>query len=333
MEELGDLQVDDLAPVEVRLGLLDSGEELVPDLLELFVRAFRVAVVVASGRIIVVQGVLDELGRREADKSGDLRVDRRVVAELLSGHPVRLHGEGSVDALAEDDVLLSPGLRMPLEWSVRLSKRMSANSGDLILLMAGPAKQANLWLSAMRNYFGDQLGLVDPDQLAFCFVTDFPLFEWLEDESRWHAEHHPFTSVKVEDFGLMEKLESMGDIRARAYDLVLNGWELGGGSIRIHDPETQTMVFNALGISKSEAESKFGFILEAFKYGAPPHGGMALGIDRIVALMGGVDSIREVIAFPKNKHGVSLVEDSPSVVDVGQLKDLHLKLDFVLKEG
>lgn len=162
----------------------------------------------------------------------------------------------------------------------------------------------------------------DKNEFAFCWIVDFPLLEWNEEEKRFYAMHHPFTSPKNEDLELLEK--NPGKVRAKAYDIVLNGLELGGGSIRIHRRDTQEIMFKALGISKEEAEQKFGFLLSAFKYGAPPHGGLAIGLDRFAALLAGEDAIRDVIAFPKNKDAIDLMLDSPSEVSKDQLNILGL---------
>ena len=165
--------------------------------------------------------------------------------------------------------------------------------------------------------------MLSPDEFAFVWVTDFPLLEWNSDERRWFSMHHPFTSPADED---LAKLESdPGAVRAKAYDLVLNGSEIGGGSIRIHDARLQARIFQRLGISDQEAVARFGFFLEALEYGTPPHGGIALGVDRIVALLAGESSIREVIAFPKTANAVDLMAGAPSPVDAKQLRDLHLR--------
>lgn len=207
-----------------------------------------------------------------------------------------------------------------------LVKKMGAKNGDLILACAGPAKVVNDSLGFLRNHLAQKLGLIKPNTYNLLWVTDFPMFEWGEEEQRLQAMHHPFTSPKIEDLPLIEK-EPL-KIHAKAYDLVLNGIELGGGSIRIHDPEVQSRVFSALGITGQAAQEKFGFMLDAFKYGAPPHGGIAFGLDRMVMLLAGAESIREVIAFPKNKAAVSLMDGSPSPVDEKQLRELKLKMDL-----
>ena len=238
---------------------------------------------------------------------------------------VRLRGESALEALAEEDVLFSAGLRMPVSWSRRLALRMGATGGDLILLMAGPARRVNSWLSAMRTQLGERLSLADPDTLAFAFITQFPLFEWNEGDSRWESSHHPFTAPADGQEKLLEG-DDMGIIKSKAYDLVCNGSELASGSIRIHRRELQEKIFSILGYSKEETESRFGQILEAFQYGAPPHGGIAPGIDRLVAILVGAGSIREVIAFPKTQSGADLLFDTPSLVTPSQLEELGLQL-------
>ena len=238
---------------------------------------------------------------------------------------VRFHGAGAIGEIAEEEVLLSPGLRMPVEWSRRLAKKMGAVPGDLVLLMAGPSKQVNTWLSAMRDHMGKTLGLADPQTLAFAFVTKFPLFDWNADRNRWDSSHHPFTSPAEGQEDLLEG-EDLGSIDSKAYDLVCNGSELASGSIRIHRREEQEKIFRILGYSNEEINEKFGQILEAFEYGAPPHGGIAPGIDRLVAILAGSTSIRDVIAFPKTQTGADLLFGSPAPVEPEQLKELELGL-------
>jgi aspartyl-tRNA synthetase len=238
---------------------------------------------------------------------------------------IRLPGAVPLEQLAEEDVLLSAGLRMPVEWSRRLARRMGANPGDLILLMAGPARQVNQWLSAMRNYMGERLGLTNPDHLAFGFVTKFPLFDWDEEKQRWDSAHHPFTSPDDGAEGLLDG-DDLGSVKSKAYDLVCNGAELASGSIRIHRRELQERIFKILGYTPEQVQERFGHILEAFEYGAPPHGGIAPGIDRLVAILTGADSIRDVIAFPKTQSGSDLLFGAPAPVDPGQLRELSLRL-------
>jgi aspartyl-tRNA synthetase len=238
---------------------------------------------------------------------------------------VRFHGDGALDAIAEEDVQLSPGLRMPVEWSRRLAQRMGAVPSDLVLLMAGPPRQVNTWLSAMRDHMGATLGLADPQTLAFAFVTRFPLFDWNADRNRWDSSHHPFTQPADGQEGLLDG-EDFGSIDSKAYDLVCNGSELASGSIRIHRREMQERIFQILGYSTDDINDRFGQILEAFEYGAPPHGGIAPGIDRLVAILAGSTSIRDVIAFPKTQTGADLLFRSPSPVEPEQLKELELRL-------
>lgn len=203
-------------------------------------------------------------------------------------------------------------------------ERAEAGEEDLVLILAGPKPRVYEQLGILRLMMGRDLDLIDESKFNFLWVTDFPLVEWDEEDRRYYALHHPFTSPRPED---MEKLDDdPTKVRSRAYDLVLNGSEIGGGSIRIHQQEVQSRMFNLLGIGEEEAREKFGFLLDAFKYGAPPHGGIALGLDRIVMILAGANSLREVIAFPKNQKAQSLMDNCPDVVDPEQLNELHIKL-------
>lgn len=199
-----------------------------------------------------------------------------------------------------------------------------AQPGDLILVMAGDAAKTRIRLSALRMHLGNELGLRKTDEFAPLWVVDFPLLEWDEETERFHAMHHPFTSPKKEDFSLLES--EPGKVRANAYDLVLNGNEIGGGSIRIHDKATQSQMFKYLGFTEEEAREQFGFLMDAFQYGAPPHGGIAFGFDRLVAILGGQESIRDFIAFPKNNAGRDVMIDAPAKLEDDQLDELHLRL-------
>ena len=238
---------------------------------------------------------------------------------------VRLTGEGPLDTLTDDDALLSPGLRMPVDWVRRLAERAGANRGDLIILMAGPSRLANQWLTSMRSHLAEQMQLADPNVLSFAFVTDFPLFEWNDDSRRWDSTHHPFTAPAVGCEKMLDG-EDLSAIPSRAYDLVCNGSELASGSIRIYQRVLQERIFGILGYSPEQVADRFGHILEAFDYGAPPHGGIAPGIDRLVAILAGAESLREVIAFPKTQSGSDLLFGAPSPVDPGQLKDLAIRI-------
>lgn len=204
------------------------------------------------------------------------------------------------------------------------AEQLNAKPGDLLLVLAGNKKDTLYALNVLRLEMGERLGLRDKDQFAPCWVIDFPLLEWDEEEQRYFAMHHPFTSPKAEDIKLFDS--DPGKMRANAYDFVINGVEIGGGSIRIFEGDLQRKMFNALGISKKEAEEKFGFLLDAFKYGAPPHGGIAFGFDRWCSVFGGSESIRDFIAFPKNNAGRDVMIDSPSKIDETQLKELSLKI-------
>ncbi len=204
------------------------------------------------------------------------------------------------------------------------AEKCEAKPGDLMLLMSGDSSHTRKAMSELRLHLAEELGLRRPTEFAPLWVIDFPLLEWDEETDRWHAMHHPFTSPKPEDLHLLDS--DPGKVRANAYDIVLNGNEIGGGSIRIHDREMQARMFKLLGFSDEEARSQFGFLMNAFEYGAPPHGGIAFGFDRLVALLGGRESIREFIAFPKNNAGRDLMIDAPSDLDDEQLKELHLKL-------
>lgn len=203
------------------------------------------------------------------------------------------------------------------------------NDGDLILIVADKPNVVFDSLGALRNEIAKQLGILDPKDYRFLWVTDFPLFEYDEEENRYMAKHHPFTSPKDEDVDLLES--DPANCRAKAYDIVLNGYEIGGGSIRIHNSAVQERMFKALGFTEEEAKEKFGFFIDAFKFGAPPHGGIAFGLDRLVMLMTGTDNIRDVIAFPKTQDAKCLMTNAPSVAEQKQLNELYLQLTPVEK--
>ena len=200
----------------------------------------------------------------------------------------------------------------------------NAKPGDLILLLSGELEKTRKQMNELRLHMGNELGLRNPNKFAPLWVLDFPLLEWDENSNRYHAMHHPFTSPKPEDMHLIQT--DPGKVRANAYDLAMNGVELGGGSIRIHDRELQSRMFDLLGFSKEDAQAQFGFLMTAFEYGAPPHGGLAFGLDRLVATMGGSDSIRDYIAFPKNNNGRDVMIDAPSPLFEEQLKELGIKV-------
>ncbi|SKC09023.1 aspartyl-tRNA synthetase [Soonwooa buanensis] len=208
----------------------------------------------------------------------------------------------------------------------KIVEEFGAKAGDLMLILSGSENKVRAQLSALRMELGNRLGLRKGNEFAPLWVIDFPLLEWDEETGRYHAMHHPFTSPKTEDFSLLET--DPGKARANAYDLVLNGNEIGGGSIRIFDKELQSKMFDLLGFTKEEAEAQFGFLMNAFKYGAPPHGGLAFGFDRLVAILDGNEVIRDYIAFPKNNSGRDVMIDAPAPVADAQLDELELKLDL-----
>ena len=202
------------------------------------------------------------------------------------------------------------------------AEKMDAKPGDLMLLMAGNANSTRKQLSELRMEMAKRLDLRKPEEFAPLWVVDFPLLEWDEETNRWHAMHHPFTSPKPEDIALLES--NPGEVRANAYDLVLNGNEIGGGSIRIFNKEVQSRMFDLLGFTKEEAQKQFGFLMNAFEYGAPPHGGIAFGFDRLVSILDGSETIRDYIAFPKNNAGRDVMINTPSSIDAAQLEELHI---------
>jgi aspartyl-tRNA synthetase len=230
----------------------------------------------------------------------------------------------SLEQLTPDKVKSVAAKYLTAEQLKKIVLKFEAKPGDLILIVAGETKMVNKVLDELRREMGHRLGLLDPNLLVFFFVVDFPLLDWNEETKLWEPMHHPFTSPREEDIPLLDK--DPAKVRARHYDIVCNGYELSSGSIRIHTRELQQKIFRLLGYSDEEIEARFGHMLEAFDYGAPPHGGIAPGIDRVVMLLAGADNIREVIAFPKNQSAIDVMSDSPSSVSKAQLDELHLKL-------
>ena len=225
----------------------------------------------------------------------------------------------------EDGVLTSSVNKFYNEDDLKaIAEKFNAQKGDLMLVMSGDANKVRAQLSALRMELGNRLGLRKGDEFAPLWVVDFPLLEWDEESGRYHAMHHPFTSPKPEDIPLLET--SPGEVRANAYDLVLNGNEIGGGSIRIYDKDLQSKMFALLGFSPEGAEAQFGFLMNAFRYGAPPHGGLAFGFDRLVAILDGNEVIRDYIAFPKNNSGRDVMIDAPSQIDEAQLEELNISV-------
>ena len=259
--------------------------------------------------------------RRQIDELTELAKSRGAQG-LVS---VALVGEkGPVEALKEDQVRSSVSRFLTLDQVRAIAGRTEAKIGDLILVIAGPAKQTNLALSALRNEMGSRLELADPNLLAFAFVTDFPLFDWDDETQRWDAMHHAFTMPKS---GYEQYVDSdPGRVIARCYDLVCNGVELASGSIRVHKRELQERILKVLGYSNDEMEARFGQLLSSLEYGAPPHGGIAPGIDRLVMVLTGRGNMRDVIAFPKTQSAVDPLFDAPGAVDQAQLEELHLRI-------
>lgn len=209
----------------------------------------------------------------------------------------------------------------------QLKAAMKAEVGDLILILSGEdVYKTRKQLCELRLEMGSQLGLCDKNKFSCLWIVDFPLFEWSEEDQRFYAMHHPFTSPRLEDVPLLDS--NPGSVRANAYDMVINGVEVGGGSIRIHDSRLQQKMFECLGFTTEEAERRFGFLMNAFKYGAPPHGGLAYGLDRFVSLFAGLDSIRDCIAFPKNNSGRDVMLDAPGIIDQAQLDELGIKIEI-----
>ncbi|HXW08877.1 MAG TPA: aspartate--tRNA ligase [Vicinamibacterales bacterium] len=250
------------------------------------------------------------------------RYSRRELDELVE-QARGLGASGLVWARAPEGMPQSPVLKAAGEPAIRRALELGgAGPPDLLLMAAGPHSQVSKMLGQLRLHTARKENLLDPQSFAFLWVVDFPMFEWLPDEQRWEFMHHPFTSPLESDAGLLET--DPGRARARAYDLVLNGSEVAGGSIRIHDQDLQRLIFRLLQISDEEARLRFGFFLDALEYGTPPHGGIAVGLDRLVALLCGEPSIRDVIAFPKTAQAVDLMAGAPSPVDPKQLKELRI---------
>jgi aspartyl-tRNA synthetase len=226
--------------------------------------------------------------------------------------------------LGEGGAVQSPALKAAGEEAIRAAlTQAGAGDGDLLVMAAGAHEATARMLGQLRLNVAKRENMLDPNRYEFLWVVDFPMFDWLPDEKRWEFMHHPFTAPLESDASRLES--DPGSVRARAYDLVLNGSEIGGGSIRIHDQGIQRLVFKMLGMTDEEAKARFGFFVDALEFGTPPHGGIALGLDRIVAILAGEQSIREVIAFPKTAQAVDLMADAPSTVDPKQLKELHIR--------
>ena len=246
--------------------------------------------------------------------------------DTLTDFVKKLGAGGLIWLRVKDKLIEGPTAKFISETEQKsLIKNMNAKNGDLILILSGAKNKTLSIMGALRLEMARRLELIKPDsEPKLLWVTDFPLFEWDEETKRYYAMHHPFTSPRPEDVEFMDS--DLSKVHARAYDLVLNGSEIAGGSIRIHSSELQAKMFKALGISDEEAQYKFGFLMNAFKYGAPPHGGIAFGFDRLVMIFAGEDSIREVIAFPKTASALSLMDEAPSAVSEEQLNELHIQI-------
>jgi aspartyl-tRNA synthetase len=274
----------------------------------------------------VFRGAIDAGGEvRGFVVPGAARYSRREVDELVE-QAKQLGAAGLVWARYADGAVQSSILKAAGEDAIRRALEIAhAGPADLLVLASGKREAASKLLGQLRLQIAKRENLLDPNAFAFLWVVDFPMFEWVEDEQRYEFMHHPFTSPLETDAGLLES--DPGRARARAYDLVLNGSEVAGGSIRIHDQTLQRLIFKLLQISDEEAKTRFGFFLDALEYGTPPHGGIALGLDRTVAILCGESSIREVIAFPKTAQAVDLMAGAPSTVNAKQLRELHLTPD------
>ncbi|MCJ7820608.1 MAG: aspartate--tRNA ligase, partial [Bacteroidales bacterium] len=293
---------------DIRFGMLvnDVTETVKGRNFPLFDSADYVGAICASGCASYTRRQLDEL--TDFVKRPQIGAKGLVYARIEADGTVK----SSVDKFYSPDDLLS------------LAKTVDASPGDLILMIAGGRRQTLTALGELRLEIGGRLGLRTPGIFAPLWVVDFPLLEWNEESKRFYAMHHPFTSSKPEDLQYMES--DPGRVHANAYDLVINGTEIGGGSIRIHDTKTQGLMFRTLGFTEEEAQHQFGFLLNAFKYGAPPHGGIAFGFDRWAAIFGGSDSIRDFIAFPKNNQAKDVMIETPSSIKKEQLDDLGIEI-------
>jgi aspartyl-tRNA synthetase len=266
---------------------------------------------------------LASYSRRQVDQLIDfakLNGAMGLVTIALNGDP------GPVDDLTQEQIRSAAARFLTVDQVKDIANRVGAQMGDMLLIIAGPAKTTNFALNALRNEMGSRLGLADPNELNFCFVVDFPLFEYNDTTERWDAMHHAFTSPKKEDEQYLES--DPGRVIANCYDLVSNGVELASGSIRIHTADLQERVFAVLGYTKEQVRQRFGQLLTAFEYGAPPHGGIAPGIDRLIMVLTGRDNIRDVIAFPKTQNALDPLFGAPDVVDQEQLDELHLTINM-----
>lgn len=299
-----DVKINDLSDI-----VADSGFKIFNSTIE---KGGRVLSVTVPGQGTLGRGALD-------------RLTDKVVAETGSAGMIFMKTSGG-------EITCSVGKFLEEDTMKKMAGKAGAADNDLVLILAGPRPDIYKQTGIMRQLVAKEFDLINTSETKFLWVTDFPLFEWSKEDLRYHSLHHPFTAPHDADKDLLNNKPEK--VNARAYDLVLNGNEIGGGSIRIHNTGLQRKVFEILGIGEEEARDKFGFLLDAFQYGAPPHGGIALGLDRIIMLMSGANSLRDVIAFPKNQKAQSLMDNSPGEVDEAQLKELHISLrKSALKEN
>ena len=282
--------------------------------------------VVADSESTVIQGALQDGGIAKAFAVPSGATQSRKVLDKWTEF-VRRYGMGGLmwAKVGAEGWSGSAKKLFTDEEKATIQETIGAKEGDLVLIGMGQAGHVNPGLGRLRRHIGLQLDMAVPGQFAFCWITEFPAFEWDEDSKRWTSTHHPFTAPRASDialFGTGRENEIMTD----AYDLVCNGYEIAGGSIRIHDSEVQSKVFTALGIDEEEAETRFGFLLNALRHGAPPHGGLAFGLDRMVMLMTGCESIRDVIAFPKTQTAACTMTNAPSPVDNKQLREVGVQV-------
>jgi aspartyl-tRNA synthetase len=272
------------------------------------------------------KSVLESGGRVKGLVCPNASTYSRKVIDELTDYLKKYYGAKGLAWMKCVDGKLDGGISKFFPESVKndIISQLSIEDDSVIFMVGDTAKTAFAALGALRIELAKRENLIDSNKWAPLWVVDFPLVEWNEDKNRWDALHHPFTSPNLED---LDKLDSEpGTVRSFGYDVIMNGYELGGGSIRIHDRDLQARIFKLLGISDEDAQEKFGFLMDAFKYGAPPHGGMAFGFDRIVMLLAGSNQIRDVIAFPKTTSALSLMDNSPSPVSEEQLEELHLEV-------